>query len=377
MRFVFGEYKTDVFIDREIPCIEKIAAVANEYSGNAFFNILVVCDENTSRIADAMVADAAGNYGAIRARNLPRCVLKSGEKSKSWDSVQAILAAAQKAGVGRDGIFIGVGGGVIGDLCGFAASIYMRGCRFIMVSTTLLGMVDASIGGKTGIDLFGIKNLAGSFYPAEAVYMPLDCLSALTQPEWKSGLGELIKTAVLDGDDFLDELASIAVCSNAPAELYKNPLLLKFINRAVSFKAQIVSEDPKELGNKRALLNLGHTFAHALESSSDLGNISHGEAVAWGIVRSCELGYALGITPRSRAGKIIDLVRLFGYCCSAPHPLAANTGSFYKALKSDKKIKQDKMIFIVPDESSARPVFIETEKEKNILVKITKGDFVI
>ena len=361
MKFKFGEFTTDVHIRGEIPVVENIITLANNKP-------LIVCDENTSFIADKI---CNGNI-------FPRCVLKSGEENKNWQAVESILAAANEAFLGRDGIFIGIGGGVIGDLCGFAASIYKRGCRLVLVPTTLLAMVDASVGGKTGFDLFGIKNLAGSFYPAQTVYMPIASLSSLPQREWKSGIGELIKTAILDNDSFIDMLSEIKKQITETKDFSKLPecdLLGKCIERAVLVKGRIVSSDPKELGKKRALLNLGHSFAHALESSCGLGNISHGEAVAWGIARSCELGIALGVTPQSRAFKIRELIETFGYCCACPHPITPDTESFFAALKRDKKNKQGKLTFVVPGKKSALLAALETDEDLNILMKIIKGDF--
>jgi len=351
MNFTFGEYKTRVIISREIPVFEKVAADLRVGG----IKPLVIADENTKLIAEKIFGD-----------NVHYCLLKSGEENKNWQAVETVLAAARKAGLGRDGVFIGAGGGVIGDLTGFAASVYMRGCRFVLFSTTLLAMVDASVGGKTGFDLFGIKNLAGTFYPAEIVYMPLESLTTLPQREWKSGFAELIKTAVLDGDSLLDVLAE----NTGKEEPRVNDALLKCIKRAVLYKGKIVSEDFREKG-KRKLLNLGHTFGHALEAAAGLGNISHGEAVAWGIVQSCALGVELGITPRSRAEKITALISSSGYDCSRPHPLAGGT-AFFESMLSDKKKKDGKMTFIVPDKKSARVVTLENTK---IVEKILKEGF--
>jgi 3-dehydroquinate synthase len=351
MNFTFGEYKTRVIINRETPVFEKVAA--DLQAGGV--KPLVIADENTKPIAEKI-------FGG----NVHYCLLKSGEENKNWQAVETILAAARKAGLGRDGAFIGAGGGVIGDLTGFAASVYMRGCRFVLFSTTLLAMVDASVGGKTGFDLFRIKNLAGTFYPAEIVYMPLESLTTLPQKEWKSGFAELIKTAVLDGDSFLDVLAENA----GKEEPRVNDALLECIKRAVLYKGKVVSEDFREKG-KRKLLNLGHTFGHALEAAAGLGNISHGEAVAWGIVQSCALGVELGITPRSREEKITALIASSGYDCPMPHPLAGGT-AFFESMSSDKKKKDGKMTFIVPDKKSARIVTLEDTK---IVEKILKEGF--
>jgi 3-dehydroquinate synthase len=356
LNFTFGEYKTHVNISRDLHCFEKISGDLQENGKK----LLVIIDENTKQIAESIFSGHDVHY----------CQLRNGEENKNWQTVETILAAAHKAGLGRDGVFIGVGGGVIGDLTGFAASIYMRGCRFVLIATTLLAMVDASIGGKTGFDLFGIKNFAGSFYPAEIVYMPLKSLTSLPKREWKSGFAELIKTAVLDGDDFLSMLAEIS----GKGEAYDNGAqcvnddLLECIQRAVLYKGAVVSEDFRE-GGKRKLLNLGHTFGHALEAAAGLGNISHGEAVAWGIVQSCALGIELGITPRLRAEKITALILSSGYDCSY-NSLAIST-AFFESMLSDKKKKDGKMTFIIPDEKSARAVTLEDTKvvEKIFLKK--------
>ena len=365
MHFTFNEYNTCVEINREIPTMSLIAQKLGIEAESGSFKPLIIADENTSYIA----AKLSGGV------NYPCVFLKSGEENKDWQSVETILSAANKASLGRDGVFIAVGGGVIGDLAGFAASIYMRGCRFILVSTTLLGMVDASVGGKTGFDLFGIKNLVGSFYPAGCVYIPLDALCTLPQAEIKSGMAELIKTAVLCGDDFLEQLTPLAENFNNLNKFLEDGTLHKCVERAVLYKGSVVSEDFRESG-KRMLLNLGHTFGHALESAAGLGNITHGEAVAWGMVRACELGIALGVTPSERAKKIINLIKSSGYECSCPHPAALDKDSLLNAMKSDKKKKSGRLTFIVPDDKSARIVFLETEETK-ILENILLGGYEI
>jgi len=350
MNFSFGEYKTNVYITHELPKLSDITADFN--------NALIIADENTREIAKK-ICDKT---------EIAFCELKSGEENKNWQSVQTILNKAHNENLGRDCIFIAVGGGVIGDIAGFAASIYKRGCRFALVSTTLLGMVDASVGGKTGFDLFEIKNLAGTFYPALSVYMPLDALSTLPKKEFKSGLAELIKTAVLAGDDLLNDVKKMSNDTSYD-------LLRSCIEKAVMYKGSIVSEDPKETTGKRMLLNLGHTFGHALESACGLGSITHGEAVAWGMVRACELGTKMSITPGLRAKEIKDTIASFGYNYECPHPLAANADVLINTMKSDKKKKDGKITFIVPDTISACPVTIDLENEIDTIHNILKGGF--
>jgi len=366
--FTFDKHKKTVHISLKIPKIDTLSVDLKHELKN---NVLFIADENTSYIADKICDGTLSE--------LPRCILKSGEENKNWQSVEAILSTAADYGLGRDCIFIAVGGGVVCDLAGFAASIYKRGCRLVFVSTTLLGMIDASIGGKTGFDFRGGKNLVGSFYPAENVYMPLETLNTLPQKQWKSGFAELIKTAVLD--NFTEQLIIIKdqLTENDTNLDFSKLLTLNTFNdlieKAVLYKNSIVSEDPCDTG-KRAILNFGHTFGHALESAAGLGNITHGEAVAWGMVRECELGAALGITPKIRAQKIIELISSFGYEEANPHPLFKETSALITAMKNDKKKKDGKLTFIVPNEKSAVTVSIDTENKMNILETILKGESV-
>ena len=356
MYFTLNEFKTTVHIRDEIPSIQEIALELGMEKSGASFKPLITADENSLYIAEKI----CGGF------DYPVCVLKSGEENKNLQAVETILAAAFKAGIGRDGIFIAAGGGVICDLTAFASSIYMRGCRLVLVPTTLLCMVDASVGGKTGFDLFGIKNLIGSFYPAETVYMPVNVLSTLPEREWKSGMAEIIKTAILSDDDFIEQIA---------INKERSTFIKDFIERAVTFKGGIVSEDLRESENgKRKLLNLGHTFAHALESAAGLGSVSHGEAVAWGIVRACELGCRLGITPKARAEKIRGLIASFGYEIAAPHPLSDNADALINAMKNDKKKHGGKLTFVVPDEKSARCAVLESETEFKLVKNILNGN---
>jgi len=359
LNFKFGTFQTTAHIIPSLPDIDEIVKDFDAGGGKS----LLICDTNTSPFA----AKIRGN------RDIPVCTLEPGESQKDWHSVETILNAAVNAQIGRDGLFIGIGGGVITDLSSFAASIYTRGCALALVSTTLLGMVDASVGGKTGFDLFGIKNLAGTFYPAGHVYIPLESLASLPPAEWKSGMAELIKTAVLEGDEFLSLIEKLE--GGARFNAVTNTAIGACIDRAVRFKGRIVEEDPLEKGGRRMLLNLGHTFGHALEAAVGLGRVSHGEAVAWGMARSCELGLALGVCPPARAKRIMSLLTAFGYETAAPHPLAAAcSGELLQALGSDKKKRRGRLVFIVPDGKSAVPVTADTPEFMNTISKIIMGE---
>jgi 3-dehydroquinate synthase len=327
---------------------------------------LLVCDAHTAPLARAIRG----------ASDTTLCVLPAGETAKHWASVEVILHTALDAGLGRDGLFVGIGGGVISDLTAFAASIYMRGVAVALVSTTLLGMVDAAVGGKTGFDLFDTKNLAGTFYPAAQVYMPVSSLATLPDREWQSGMAEVIKTAVLDRTDergdFFTLIASLNAALGAGLLHTQADTVVECIARSVRVKGRIVEADPQETGAERITLNLGHSFAHALESSAGLGRVSHGEAVAWGMARACELGLALGVTPPDRAASILETLRRFGYTIAAPHPFVCDHEAFMSALQRDKKKKAGALIFVIPAKTGTTLVS-GADIEPSLLSRIIKG----
>jgi 3-dehydroquinate synthase len=328
--FTFGAIASKVRIQEEIPPIETLLENPR--------GALIVCDENTLHIAQKISGES----------RTPLCILKSGEEHKSWAGVETILRAAMDAELGRDGLFIGVGGGVVGDMTAFASNVYMRGSDLVLTPTSLLAMVDASVGGKTGFDLFGVKNLVGTFRPAPLVVIPAAALKTLPPKELKSGAAELLKTAILDENDSL-----FKKIEDNTENIASGRGLVELIARSIEIKARIVEEDPLETGSKRALLNLGHTFGHALEAAAGLGALSHGEAVAWGIARACALGLHLRLTPPARAKRIIDLLLNLGYETSASHPLLRRKDAFMRSLLHDKKKRTGRLSFVVPVERSA------------------------
>lgn len=234
--------------------------------------------------------------------------LPSGEASKTWQSTLAVLERCAAVGMARDGTIAGVGGGVVCDIAAFAASLYMRGCGLVLVPTTLLAMVDASLGGKTGVDFMGYKNLVGSFYPASRILIAAAAVRSLPDREYLSGLAEVIKTALV-GDAKLFALLE----RERPAVLARGEgVVEEMIRRSLVVKGRIVQADPKESG-KRALLNLGHTFGHALESATGFSQWTHGEAVAWGIGRALAAGVRLGVTDPAHRARTHSLLRSYGF----------------------------------------------------------------
>ena len=242
-------------------------------------------------------------------------------------------------GATRDTCFIGVGGGVVCDITAFAASIYMRGAPLILVPTTLLAMVDASLGGKTGIDFKGYKNILGSFYPANEIRVYPEVLASLPEREYLSGLAEVIKHALLRDKEMRETLQQ-----EKERIMAREPeLLSRIIYRSQLVKQWYIEQDPYDL-DIRGHLNLGHTFGHALESIDGLGSWSHGEAVAWGIGRAMVLGQLIGITPQKYAAEVLALLSDYGYRVDA---LQENAELILEAMEKDKKKKDGRVRFIL------------------------------
>lgn len=285
-------------------------------------------------------------------------ILEPGEPSKNWQSVDSILTRAVEIGLGRDSVICGAGGGVLCDMTAFASSIYMRGCKVILVPTTLLAMVDASLGGKTGIDFGGFKNMAGTFYPASEVRYCPELLESLPTREFLSGLGEVIKTAML-GDR---ELFAILAGEREKIMKREPGIMRDIIGRCIFVKGRVVEEDLTERGN-RATLNLGHTFAHALESVSGFSGWSHGEAVTWGLLLAMETGVELGITDNYYALEVRKILEEYGFRLYAEF----DTESLILAMSQDKKKKAGIVNFILQEnlgKTIIRPV------DKDVIRKV-------
>ena len=232
---------------------------------------VVVTDSNVDRLyGDAFVRSLEGEYARVE-----RIVFPAGEKSKTLETYAELVRGFAALGLTRSDVAYALGGGVVGDLTGFAAATYMRGIDFIQVPTTLLAMVDSSIGGKTGVDIPEGKNLVGAFHMPKKIIRDVKFLETLPEKEMKNGLAEMIKTAVLFDPEMFEILRTAS-----PRSDFSLPLE-KLIERTASWKEKVVGEDFKE-GGKRKLLNLGHTFGHAIEKVSDFA-IPHGEAVAIGM----------------------------------------------------------------------------------------------
>ncbi|MGB5247352.1 MAG: 3-dehydroquinate synthase [Woeseia sp.] len=271
----------------------------------------------------------------LQDRELQTVILRDGEAFKTLDAVSQILDVLANGGAGRDTTLIALGGGVVGDIAGFAAACYMRGVPFIQVPTTLLAQVDSSVGGKTGVNHPRGKNLIGAFHQPRLVLIDTETLATLPDRELSAGLAEVIKHGAIADAEFFSWLEN-----NIDALLQRDAEALAFaIRRCCEIKAGVVAEDEREQG-KRALLNFGHTFGHAIENSLGYGEWLHGEAVAAGMVMAAELS-DLAAEQQTR---LRDLIRRAGLPVEPPPVTAAELRA---AMGMDKKIKGKQLRFIL------------------------------
>jgi 3-dehydroquinate synthase/shikimate kinase/3-dehydroquinate synthase len=261
----------------------------------------------------------------------------SGEKAKSLDAVAALWRSLAKAGIGRDGGVVALGGGALGDAAGFAAATYLRGIPVVQVPTTLLAMVDASIGGKTAIDIAAGKNLVGAFHQPAAVLADTGAIGTLPRRQRASGLAEIVKTAFL-----IDEASVAQVERSTPALLRgETGATLTSVTLAAEVKASVVSADPREQG-VRALLNFGHTMGHAIEAGGGYRR-THGEAVALGMVYASALSEVLGIADTTLRGRLERMLVSAGLPVRTRIPPRAWT-----LIRRDKKVRAGKVRWILP-----------------------------
>lgn len=296
-------------------------------------------------------------------------ILGAGEPYKTIESVLLIVKAALDNNGLRSTVFVGIGGGVITDMTAFAASIFKRGAHCELVPTTLLSMVDAAVGGKTGCDFDSYKNMIGSFFPAQKIHICPEFIQSLPDSEYRSGMAEVVKTAMLYSEELFEKL------ENYPDILHdrKNPLVNEMIKVSVNAKATVVEQDLTEK-NIRMQLNLGHTFGHALETCAGLGAISHGDAVAWGMMRAAALAKNIGLCTSDYSERIEKMLASFGWETAPVHPvLAAKYPAdqiprmLFNAMKKDKKNSSGKVRFIL-QEDIEKTVSTEIEEKEVLLV---------
>ncbi len=297
--------------------------------------ILVVTDEAVASLYLAPLTRALGN------REVASVVLPGGEANKTIDAATRILDELVERRFNRSAAVIALGGGVIGDIAGFAAAIYQRGIRCIQVPTTLLAQVDSSVGGKTGVNHPKGKNLIGAFHQPACVIADTGALATLGERELRAGLAEVIKYGVLWDEGFFDWIEGRLDGLLARDE----GLLARAVRRSCEIKAEVVSRDEREAG-VRARLNLGHTFGHAIEAGMAYGHWLHGEAVAAGIGMAADLATRMGWLPAAEAERVRRLIRRAGLPDRGPAALGPDT--FLDLMARDKKALDGGIRLVLP-----------------------------
>jgi 3-dehydroquinate synthase len=318
--------------DRSYPIVIGARLLGDGFDLSSFVagpDCLVVSNETVAPIYLGAL------HKMLAGKNTRAVTLRDGETFKTLASVETVIDELVASGANRDVTLIALGGGVVGDITGFAAACYMRGVAFIQIPTTLLAQVDSSIGGKTGVNHAGGKNLIGAFHQPQLVLIDTDTLTTLPDREFSAGMAEVIKhAAILDSEYFAWLEKNIDALMGRDAEF-----LAKAILWSCEIKAAVVAVDEKEHG-QRALLNFGHTFGHAIENCLGYGEWLHGEAVAAGMIMAAELS---GLKQAER-GRLCALVAAAGLPI-APPPIGAK--ALRAAMDLDKKVQQKKHRFIM------------------------------
>jgi 3-dehydroquinate synthase len=266
-------------------------------------------------------------------------VVEDGEQAKCWQTLERVFEALLAAHCGRDTLIVALGGGVVGDLAGFAAAVYQRGVALLQIPTTLLAQVDSSVGGKTAINHARGKNMIGAFHQPRAVISDVATLDTLPERELRAGLAEVIKHGVALDAEFMQWLER-----NIEKLLARERTsVIHAVRRCCELKARVVAADEREAG-ERALLNFGHTFGHAIETGAGYGVWLHGEAIAAGMVMAAELSLRIGLIDQKAVGRVRALLSRAGLPVAGP---ALSTDNLLELMALDKKAAQGKTRFVV------------------------------
>ena len=302
----------------------------------------------TNDVVAPLYLEACKN--TLKEYQIDEVILSDGEQHKNLSTFEIILSALLEKKHGRDTTIVALGGGVIGDMAGFAAACYQRGVAFIQIPTTLLSQVDSSVGGKTAVNHPLGKNMIGAFYQPQAVIIDIECLKTLPAREFAAGMAEVIKYGIIYDKDFFSWLES-----NIEAIKSLDPTAIVYmLKRCCAIKAEVVALDEKEHGI-RALLNLGHTFGHAIEAEQGYGNWLHGEAVAVGMVLAAETSYILGLVDHSDVEQIIDLIEAFDLPLTAPADMQYK--HFAEHMQLDKKVLNGQLRLVLPTSVGTSALF--------------------
>lgn len=302
---------------------------------NAPKKLLIVTDSNVN----ALYADKVNNILHKKGYDSAVYAFNAGEENKKMDTILGICEACIKYGLDRKSMIIALGGGVVGDMAGFAAAIFMRGIDFVQIPTTLLSQSDSSVGGKTGIDFLESKNILGAFHQPKLVYINVGTLKTLPQEQFVSGMGEVIKHGIICDREFFDYLEE----NHSEIKSLGSRNLIKMDKVNCSIKAKVVEQDEKENG-LRAVLNFGHTIGHAVESAYDF-KMTHGECVGIGMIAASYIAYKRDMIGLNDLERIESILKLYGFRTRVKLPQEEKILEF---MHKDKKKISGKLKFVLP-----------------------------
>ncbi len=300
-------------------------------------HILLISDEHVFSLYGNRVKSSLKKNGF----DVSIACVPPGEMSKSLSQVEKLYARCAELKLGRSATILALGGGVIGDLAGFVASTYLRGINFLLVPTTLLAQVDASVGGKVGVDLPAGKNLIGSFYQPKFVYMDIETLRTLGPRQIREGLAEIVKHGLIKDKELFSYLEkNVGRVRNLDKEVAQF-----IIERSVRIKAKVVEADEREEKGKRQILNFGHTIGHAIEGAMEYKEYTHGEAVSLGMVAAAKISEKLGFISEDLVKRIIELLKVIGLPVKVEE---VDEDKLWDVLYRDKKIRAGGLNFVLP-----------------------------
>ena len=340
------ENSYDIFFessfDRLPECMEGIKAPKK---------IMIISDSNVSELYSEQVKNVLEKSGY----DISIHVFPAGEENKKIEAVMDMCRACMENGLDRKSMIIALGGGVTGDMAGFAASIYMRGIPFVQIPTTLLSQSDSSVGGKTGVDFCGGKNIIGAFHQPKMVYINVSTLKTLPEKEFISGMGEVIKHGVIRDKAFFEYVEKNAVKIKSLDE----NTLIKLSEINCKIKADVVSKDEKESGLRR-ILNFGHTIGHAVESAFDFTK-THGQCVAFGMICVFKIAFDRGLIEEDELIRFVNVLNAYGFETSAS---LSDKEKIIGLVHKDKKKDGDKVSFILSDEIGSVKIVDDVSDEE-------------
>jgi shikimate kinase / 3-dehydroquinate synthase len=289
-------------------------------------------------------------------------VFPPGEEYKTLETAGYIYRTCKGQLADRTSSIVGVGGGVVCDLAGFAAATYMRGIRLVLIPTTLLAQADAAIGGKTAVDFEGVKNLIGSFYPADLVIVCPELLATLSDAQLADGIAEIVKSAAIKSESLLAHVEAL----NSPRDILDKPFIVR---KCAELKARVVETDPYERTGERAILNFGHTVGHGIEAASEYG-LSHGQSISIGMLAETWLAERNGIAPAGLRDRLAGILTRFDLPVSAPD---LDPDTVFNRMLQDKKRLGNKIRFALPTGIGQGALFEVTEHDARAAVAVALG----